>query len=55
MALSDDKTRVLVTLTKDQKAKLAKLAAKDKRSLSNMCAKIITDYLDKFDKRKVGE
>ena len=46
MAVSEEKTRVLITITKPQKEKLDKIAEKDKRSLSNLCAKIISDYLD---------
>lgn len=46
MAVSEEKTRVLVTITKAQKEMLDELAEKDRRSLSNLCAKIIADYLD---------
>lgn len=46
MAVSKDYTRILITITKSQKEQLDGLAGKDKRSLSNLCAKIISDYLD---------
>ena len=54
MAVSEEKTRVLITITKSQKEKLDKIKEKEKRSLSNLCAKIISDYLDSL-KYKDGE
>ena len=52
MAIADSNTRVLITISKDAKKKLDKIAAAEKRTLSNLCAKILADYLDK---RKDGE
>lgn len=52
MAVSEEKTRVLVTITRKQKEHLDQLAAADKRTISNLCAKILTDYLDEL---KEGE
>lgn len=49
MAVSEEKTRVLITITKSQKEKLDEIAEKDKRSLSNLCGKIISDYLDSLE------
>ncbi len=46
MAVSEENTRILITITKSQKEKLDRVAKMDKRSLSNLCAKIISDYLD---------
>lgn len=52
MALSEDNTRVLVTITKQQKQELEDIAQKDKRSISNLCSKILSDYLERL---KEGE
>lgn len=49
MAISEKKTRILVTITKEQKEKLYQLATNDNRSISNLCAKILTDYLNRID------
>ncbi len=46
MALAEENTRILVTINKKQKEQLEALAKKDKRSISNLCAKILTDYID---------
>lgn len=46
MAVSEEKTRVLVTIANVQKEMLDELAGKDRHSLSNLCAKIIADDLD---------
>ncbi len=51
MAVSEDKTRVLITITKAQREQLDKIAEKEQRSLSNLCGKIISDYLNSL-KRK---
>ena len=52
MAIADSNTRVLITISKDAKKKLDKIAAAEKRTLSNLCAKLLADYLDT---RKDGE
>ena len=46
MAISKDNTRILITVTKEQKDRLEFLAKNDKRSVSNLCYKIISNYLD---------
>ena len=46
MAVSKDNTRILVTVTKEQKELLEALARMDKRSVSNFCYKILSLYLD---------
>lgn len=52
MSISEDNTRVLITIPKTQKEQLNKLAQKDNRTLSNLCAKILSEYLEKV---KEGE
>ncbi|HIW74688.1 MAG TPA: DNA-binding protein [Firmicutes bacterium] len=52
MAIADSNTRVLITISKDAKKQLDKIAAAEKRTLSNLCAKILVDYLDQ---QKDGE
>lgn len=45
MAISDKNTRTLITLPKELKAALEKLAEEDNRSLNNLIAKILSDYV----------
>ena len=52
MAVSEDKTRIIITVTKVQKEKLDKLAEKEIRPLANLCTKIISDYLDALEHEK---
>ncbi len=52
MAIADSNTRVLITISKNAKKQLDKIAADEKRTLSNLCAKILADYLEA---RKDGE
>jgi len=44
MAISDDNTRIIVTLPKTLKAELQKEADKERRSLSNYILTIIEKY-----------
>ena len=55
MAVSPEKSRILVTVTKEQKALLDRMADQEKRSLSNLCAKIITDHLDSLAARAAAQ
>lgn len=48
MAVSDDKDRIIVTVSKELKKKLKKLADIDNRNLSNYCA----NELEKIVKNK---
>jgi len=48
--IADDKTRILVTVTKEVKAELDKLAADEIRTTSNFCATIFNDYLKNRNK-----
>jgi predicted transcriptional regulator len=45
MAISDKNTRTLITLPKELKTALEKLAKDDDRSLNNMMVKILSDYV----------
>ena len=50
MAVSKDKTGVLVNMDKTLKEKLSELAKKQNRSLSNLIVTILKDYVDSADK-----
>lgn len=43
-------TRILVTLSKEDFNKLQTLATKEKRSISNLCGKILSDYIESLSK-----
>lgn len=45
MAVSKDNTRTLITLPKELKTKLEKLAKEDERSFNNLVVKILKDYV----------
>lgn len=45
MAVSDQNTRILITISKEMKNKLEMLSAQEQRSISNLCSKIINDYI----------
>lgn len=45
MAVSDDKTRTLITLDKADKEKLEVIAKEQNRSFSNLIQTILKDYL----------
>lgn len=46
MAVSKDKTGVLVNMDKELKSKLEELAKQDGRSLTNLINKILNDYVE---------
>lgn len=50
MAVSKDKTGVLVNMDKTLKEKLSELAKNQNRSLSNLIVTILKDYADSVDK-----
>jgi len=52
MSISDQNTRMMITIPKDIYARLSLLAVKDKRSLSNLCVKILSEYLEREGVRK---
>ena len=44
--ISKDNDRVIVTVSREVKAKLTKLAQEDSRTLSNYLSVVITNYLN---------
>ena len=46
MAISSNNVRVNITVAKEEKEKLEKIAKEDKRSVSNLIAKIVKEYLE---------
>lgn len=46
MSVKDDKSRVMVTITKEEREKLNKIAIEENRSLSNLLQVVIKNYLD---------
>ena len=50
MAVSKDKTGVLVNMDKELKEKLVQLAKEQNRSLSNLIVTVLKDYVDSADK-----
>lgn len=50
MAVSKDKTGVLVNMDKELKEKLTKLAKEQNRSLSNLIVTVLKSYVDTADK-----
>jgi predicted HicB family RNase H-like nuclease len=44
MTISKDNTRTLITLPKDLKAKLERMAEQDERSFNNLVLKVLKDY-----------
>lgn len=47
MAISNDKTRTLITIPKDLKSKLEIISEKENRSLNNLIITILKDYINK--------
>lgn len=45
MSISDTNTRTMITLSKELKAILGKMAKDDNRSLNNLMVKILNDYV----------
>ena len=52
MAVSKNNIRVSITIPKELKQQLDKVAKEDKRTFSNLCAKILSDYVEQ---KKDGE
>jgi len=52
LAVSENNVRVPITLPKELKQQLDKIAKEDKRTFSNLCAKILSDYIEQ---KKDGE
>lgn len=47
MTISDKKTRTLITLEKENKEKLERIAKEQNRSFNNLIETILKDYLNK--------
>ena len=47
MAISKNNSRIILTVSKDLKAKIINIAKKEECSVSKVCAKIISDYMDR--------
>lgn len=45
MAIGKDKTQVVLTITKEEKAKLQEIAEKESRTVNNLIVVIIKEYL----------
>ncbi len=50
MAVGKDKTQVLLTLTKEDKEQLQKIAEDENRTLTNLINTIIKNYLKDYNK-----
>ena len=50
MAIGKDKTQVLLTLTKEDKEQLQKIAEDENRTLTNLINTIIKNYLKDYNK-----
>jgi len=48
MSISDKNTRTLITIPKDFKLKLEKIANKNNRSLNNQIMTILKEYVDRI-------
>ena len=51
MAVSNDKTRTIISLEKDLKAKLETLAQQEDRSFNNYVVKILKDHVPALEDR----
>ena len=49
MAVSEDKTRTIISLEKDLKAKLESLAKQEDRSFNNYVVKILKDHVQSLE------
>lgn len=50
MSVSKNNTRMIITINKELKGKLDMLAQEEQRSISNLCVKIISDYINRRGK-----
>lgn len=51
MTISDKNTRIMITISKETKVQLERLAKQEQLPISGYCSKIITETINK----KVGE
>ena len=49
MAVSEDKTRTIISLEKDLKAKLESLAKQEDRSFNNYVIKVLKDHVQSLE------
>ena len=54
MAISKDNTRTLITIPKELKKQLEKLAKNDNRSFNNLVVKILNDYVSNSSPTSLG-
>ena len=54
MAISQDKVRTIITIPKDLKKKLEKIAKQDDRSFNNLVIKILNDYVSNSSPTSLG-
>ncbi len=47
MAISKNNSRIILTVSKDLKERIINIAKKEESSVSKVCAKIISDYMDR--------
>ena len=52
MAVSEENTRTLITISKEKKIRLEQIAKDEKRSFSNLIDIITDDFLNEYDKKK---
>lgn len=49
MAIGTDKSRMIITLTKEDHDRIKELAAKDNRNVSNYMQVLIKEHIDKME------
>jgi hypothetical protein len=52
MAIGEDKDRIIVTVDKELKVELEKLAKEEKRNLSNYCYNVLSNHYKQLKKDK---
>ena len=52
MAISKDNTRIIITIPKGLKEKVEMAAKLEQRSISNLCCKVLTDYVSEVLKNE---
>lgn len=45
MAISKDNSRIAITISKTLKKQLEQICEEEQRSISNLCAKVLSDYI----------
>lgn len=52
MAVSEENTRTLITISKEKKMRLEKIAKDEKRSFSNLIDIITDEFLKEYDEKR---